>query len=202
MLPFPGRCLWLGLASSSAPFLQALSRFEFSGFWFVFVRHSVYSLGWRRDSGCSRLRMPALWWQKGQVPAADFRRLERGICCLAFVGSLVLHYDSWCSDARDLVSGLVRYLRFCSALPLSCCYESVYLSFYEILKRHVALPPFVPCDFARESVHVKWGVITLDRASRTRWAFLPVTVRSSDEEFTVLAEALYVLNFVPASSKL
>ena len=33
----------------------------------------------RRQSGCSRLRMPAFWLQKGQVPAADFRRLERGI---------------------------------------------------------------------------------------------------------------------------
>ena len=44
----------------------------------------------RRHSGCLRLRMPVLWWQKGQVLVADFRGLERGICCLAFVGSLVL----------------------------------------------------------------------------------------------------------------
>ena len=33
----------------------------------------------RRHSGCSRLRIPAFWWQKWQVPAADFRRLERGM---------------------------------------------------------------------------------------------------------------------------
>ena len=33
----------------------------------------------RRHSGCSRDRVPALSWQKGQVPAADFRGLERCI---------------------------------------------------------------------------------------------------------------------------
>ena len=87
LLPFPGRCLWLGLASSSAPFLQALSRFEFSGFWFVFVRHSVYSLGWRRDSGCSRLRMPALWWQKGRcrrLISGGWRGAWQGVSCWSF----------------------------------------------------------------------------------------------------------------------
>ena len=44
-LPFPGRCLWLGLPSSSAPFFQALPWFDFSGFSLVFVRHYVSSLG-------------------------------------------------------------------------------------------------------------------------------------------------------------
>ena len=29
--------------------------------------------------GCSRLRIPTFWWQKEQEPAADFRRLERGM---------------------------------------------------------------------------------------------------------------------------
>ena len=28
---------------------------------------------------CSLLRIPAFWCQKGQVPAADFRRSERGM---------------------------------------------------------------------------------------------------------------------------
>ena len=33
----------------------------------------------RRHWGCSREIRPAFWRQKGQVAAADFRRLERGI---------------------------------------------------------------------------------------------------------------------------
>ena len=33
----------------------------------------------RRHSVWGRMSMPAFWWQKGQVPVADFRRLERGM---------------------------------------------------------------------------------------------------------------------------
>ena len=38
-----------------------------------------FHLAWRTrlNSRCSRDRMPALWRQKGQVPAADFRRLPK-----------------------------------------------------------------------------------------------------------------------------
>ena len=51
--------------------------------------HFVQPAWWaRRHSGCSPERMPAFWWQKGQVPAADFRRLERGTGVVSEAGSI------------------------------------------------------------------------------------------------------------------
>ena len=48
----------------------------------------------RRQSGCSRLSMPAFWLQKGQVPVADFRRLERGMKQVSGWLSVGVFFDS------------------------------------------------------------------------------------------------------------
>ena len=55
--------------------------------------------------GRSRLRIPAFWCQKGQVPAADFRRLERGMGVT--VDSVQIW---WMSDSRFSWSTILTVL--------------------------------------------------------------------------------------------
>ena len=75
---------------------------------------SSFQLGWRvrRHSGCSRLRIPVFWWQKGQVPAADFSRLERGKGFLFWtvgvsLGGFDLRLCAFCERA-GLLGGFLR----------------------------------------------------------------------------------------------